>query len=374
MSNNGSTSQSSGNSSSSQENVVALQIPDTSESNFIRSGTVVRRATTNVPFREDRVTSTSSTEDDDLPPAEKNRKESQYRHSLAAITEKRNIKHLAAEFGKGSRAAMSLDSSTAHNTTNDPPIFFNNLLEHEDKSVSHTSSSYLSWIERVNSEYFDSVVPNTSVQDVDNKVGEWNNFWLNYSNARLRHLSTEQTFSSDGLFEKTVDDQEEDRKSLASSQRDVTEKNSMEYVMLTMDEVQETLKCSQRISEILQNAMKRSEPDEGSNESYYSQQISCPLMASVGDDAPPPPKTSSVMLSRERSISCVDHQTLQLHQKQMLKPNKQSSSTSCIDAILNSGVGDILKKVVMKRRDVSASEADQAKSARNSFSDYWTIR
>lgn len=72
-------------------------------------------------------------------------------------------------------------------------------------------------------------------QDVDSKVGEWNNFWLNYSNARLRHLTTEQTFSSGG-GDRTPDDQSEDPKS-PSSQRDVTDKNSMEYVMLTIDEV-----------------------------------------------------------------------------------------------------------------------------------------
>lgn len=118
-----------------------------------------------------------------------------------------------------------------------------------------SSSSYLSWLESVNSEYFETVISNepgestliilthnithifsNSDHDVDNKVGEWNNFWLNYSNSRLCQLSTEQTFSSDGIFDKTVDDQSEERKSL-STQRDVTEKNSLECVILTVDEV-----------------------------------------------------------------------------------------------------------------------------------------
>lgn len=83
--------------------------------------------------------------------------------------------------------------------------------------------------------------------------------------------------------------------------------------------------------------------------------------------------TSTSMLNRERSISCVDHQTIQRHQKQMLKPSKQSSSTSCIDAILNSSVGDMLKKVVMKRRQASVSELNRKPSSRNSFSE-WSNR
>lgn len=100
---------------------MELLVPNSCDSTFIRSGTVVRRA----PFREDRVTSTSSTEDgkdprkmslfqfnnlrkkfaDDTTPAEKYRKESQYRHSLTAISERRNLNQgaLCKELAKISR-------------------------------------------------------------------------------------------------------------------------------------------------------------------------------------------------------------------------------------------------------------------------------
>lgn len=67
MSNEGSASQSgSSNSSSSQlsffqDNIVDLTLFGSPAPTFVRSGTVVRRAT--IPFRKDRFESTSSTED-----------------------------------------------------------------------------------------------------------------------------------------------------------------------------------------------------------------------------------------------------------------------------------------------------------------------
>lgn len=55
-----------------------------------------------------------------------------------------------------------------------------------------------------------------------------------------------------------------------------------------------------------------------------------------------------------------------------MKPKQQSSSTSCIEALLNTGVGDIWKRVISKRRDVSSS-ADSKLVQRNSFSE-WSSR
>lgn len=75
------------------------------------------------------------------------------------------------------------------------------------------------------------------------------------------------------------------------------------------------------------------------------------------------------VILRERSFSyAVDSQELQ-KQKQLLKPTPQSSSTSCINAILNTGVGDILKRVISKRRDVLTSE-DLPSISRSSFSEW----
>lgn len=75
------------------------------------------------------------------------------------------------------------------------------------------------------------------------------------------------------------------------------------------------------------------------------------------------------VIIRERSFSyAVDSQELQ-KQKQLLKPTHQSSSTSCINAILNTGVADILKRVISKRRDVMTSE-DLPSITRSSFSEW----
>ncbi|XP_019753818.2 uncharacterized protein LOC125505016 [Dendroctonus ponderosae] len=337
MSNDGSASQSdSSNSSSSQlsffqDNTLDLSNLDSPDSAFVRSGTVVRRSTST--FRKERIESTSSTEDVIF------------------------IIFLFVSFLRS-----SLDSSLE----NTDCLKVTNLNEFKaEKTSSPNSSSYFSWIESVNSEYFGSAVSNASTQDADSKVGEWNNFWLNYSSARLRHLSTDQTFSSDG-GERTADDQsDQEHKSPGSTQRDVTDKNSVELVMLTVEEIQETLRCSQRITEILRSAMKRSEVDGGSNGSYYSQHLS--TKNSVNDEVDVP---SGNMANRERSISCIETQPTQ-RQKQSMKPKQQSSSTSCIEALLNTGVGDIWKRVISKRRDVSS--ADSKLLQRNSFSE-WSSR
>ncbi|CAG9767481.1 unnamed protein product [Ceutorhynchus assimilis] len=340
MSNEGSVSQSQSTSSDSssqlsffQDNIIDLALLD--NSSFTRSGTVVRRAT--IPFRKERMES-SSTEDDETTSAiEKYRKEPQYRHSLSAISERRSRRNLLSnESGKNMHRHSTESPDCVRKTISD--------CKEEKFDHSSTSNSYLSWIESVNSDYFGSTISNVPAQDVESKVGEWNNFWLNYSNASLRRLSTELTFSSDGANQSV--DESEERKSPESTQKDGTDKNSTECVMLTMEELQETLRCSQRIVDIMQNAMKRSEIDEISNESYYSQQIS--LKNSILDDMPS---------ARERSISCIDSHTLQ-RQKQVDSSQQQSSSTSCIEAILNTGVADIFKKVMSKRREAAASESE----------------
>lgn len=67
----------------------------------------------------------------------------------------------------------------------------NSVTSKEEKTIQSPGSSYLTWIESVKSDYFGSAItamePNV---DVDGKVGEWNNFWLNYNNARSRYVSS----------------------------------------------------------------------------------------------------------------------------------------------------------------------------------------
>lgn len=71
---------------------------------------------------------------------------------------------------------------------------------------------------------------------------------------------------------------------------------------------------------------------------------------------------------RERSSSYVVTAQDLIRPKEIIKPTTQSSSTSCINAIMNSGVGDILKKMVNKKRDNASSETPSS-LARRSFSE-----
>lgn len=56
-------------------------------------------------------------------------------------------------------------------------------------------------------------------------------------------------------------------------------------------------------------------------------------------------------------------------QKQMFKQTPQSSSSSCINALLNSNVADILKRVINKKREVFGNE-EFPPAPRSSFSDW----
>lgn len=58
------------------------------------------------------------------------------------------------------------------------------------KTIQSPGSSYLSWIESVKSDYSGSAISRVEPIDGDSKVGEWNNFWLNYSNARSKYVSS----------------------------------------------------------------------------------------------------------------------------------------------------------------------------------------
>lgn len=80
------------------------------------------------------------------------------------------------------------------------------------------------------------------------------------------------------------------------------------------------------------------------------------------------------MQPRERSLSyAVDPKDLQ-RQKQLLKPTSHSSSNSCINALLNTGVADILKRVMTKRRDVFSPEDIPQVPSRSSFSEWSTSK
>lgn len=64
----------------------------------------------------------------------------------------------------------------------------------------------------------------------------------------------------------------------------------------------------------------------------------------------------------------MDPQELQ-KQKQLLKPSS-SQPSSCINVLLTTGVADILKRVINKRREVIAPEESVSNTPRGSFTDW----
>ncbi|KAF2879161.1 hypothetical protein ILUMI_27013 [Ignelater luminosus] len=296
----------------------------------------------------------------DTHPTDRYRKslDSTYRHSLESISEYKTKHSFSSASLFPSRDGSSIESSSsdctdyAMRSTTDTT---------KDKTFISASSSYLSWIESVNSEYFGSANSTADVVDVDAKVGEWNNFWLNYNSANNRYLSS--PYLTVSHEDKTVEDLS-DCKSTCSTQREFTEKQiSLDQIFLSHEEIMETLRCSQRITEILQNALKRNEADidESRNDSYYSQTFPA-LFSSFRISK----KEEAPVRERARSYS-LEPQELQ-KQKQMLKPPTQSSN-SCINVLLNTGVGDILKRVMSKRREVITTD-DTGSGSRSSFSDW----
>nr|XP_015837970.1 PREDICTED: uncharacterized protein LOC103313901 [Tribolium castaneum] len=279
------------------------------------------------------------------------------RLSLESISEYKTKSSFSTSSLYPSRECSSMESSSSDCT--DYAVRSTTETNREEKTLMSPGSSYLSWIESVNSEYFGSATTTTAeVSDVDNKVGEWNNFWLNYNSARSRYLSSPYLSTSN---EDRTGDELSDAKSTCSTQREFTEKMSLEQVMLTVDEINEAIKCAQRITEILQNALKRSEHefDDSKNDSYYSAPYS--QHNSVKDE---------VIVQRERSFSyAMDPQEIQKQKQQLQKNTPQSSSSSCINALLNTGVADILKRVITKRRDVF-NPSEFSPVSRASFSDW----
>ncbi|KAJ8969469.1 hypothetical protein NQ317_015284 [Molorchus minor] len=292
-----------------------------------------------------------------------------FRNSLDSISEHK-IRSFSPSFytNSTSRDCSSLDSSSSELVDN-AVRSSSGYGDENNKTLQSPSSSYLTWIESVNTEYFgtESAVPSSDRVEGDNKVGEWNNFWLNYNNARGEYLSNSHLNAED----KMADDISE-VKSSCSTHRELTEKTSGEYITFTLEEIQEAMKCTQRITEILQNALRRNDQDaENLNveNSYYSESISC-HNSSIKEESRELTKEDLRKYTRDRSMSYAVTSAELLKQKEMLKPSSaQSSSTSCINALLNTGVADILKRVISRRRDVISPDG-RSTLTRSSFSEW----
>lgn len=80
--------------------------------------------------------------------------------------------------------SFSSDSADYH------AIRSNSDTSREGNTIQSPSASYLTWIESIKSDYYGSAISRVEPTDVDTKVGEWNNFWLNYSKARSRYAAS----------------------------------------------------------------------------------------------------------------------------------------------------------------------------------------
>ncbi|KAG5886746.1 hypothetical protein JTB14_019444 [Gonioctena quinquepunctata] len=301
--------------------------------------------------------------------------DSTFRRSLESISEHKTKRSFSPTFTltRSSRYSSSLESFSSDQTdfairsTTEIDNATKSITENkEEKTIQSPRSSYLSWMETVKSEFYESGCSDVRPNDFDNKVGEWNNFWLNYNSDRNHYLSSPYQ-SVDGKTE----DNYSDARSSSSTQKDITDKNSTEYISLTVNEIHEALKCSKRITEILENALSRNDHDcENSNiensicTEFFSRQNSSLREENVLDMV----REDLKKMSRETSPHMVSAQDL-IRQKELLKKTVQSSSTSCINALLNTGVADILKRVINKRREVMTPD-DLSSMTRHSFSEW----
>lgn len=132
--------------------------------------------------------------------------------------------------------------------------------QNDDQTYVNSSSlSYLSWIESVTNEQASAAVlgaVNTSAADNnnDNRSGEWHNFWTNYNSSRNEYFSSPYLCPSNSGEDLSYE-------SNGSTQRGFTDKSNPDHVVLTVDEVNEALNCTQRLMDILRGALKRSETE-----------------------------------------------------------------------------------------------------------------
>lgn len=279
MSQNGSrkgSSQSESSTSSSNQGLIIFQgdnIPraknellllgSTASMLLSRTGTV-RRANS---FRRDSTKSISNEDivfkreriGDHFPTPEKWRRslDSTHRHSLESISEYKAKHSFSNASFFQTRTYSSIDSPYSDCTDYATKTCSAETKKPENNLVT-PESSYLSWIDSVQKEYFGKGAKNAELSDAENKVGEWNNFWLNYQNSRSGYVSS-LIYNSVSQYSRDdkVGDELSDARSSCSTQKDFTDKNFGDTVTLSVEDASEILKCSQRITEIMLGAIKK---------------------------------------------------------------------------------------------------------------------
>lgn len=179
------------------------------------------------------------------------------RHSLESISE-----YKAQTFSSASLYPSADYSTLSMESTSDFSSDYAMMRTHDDQNddqtyVNSSSLSYLSWIESVTNETAVASVPaevNTNTDNNDNRSGEWHNFWTNYNSSRNEYFSSPYLCPSNSGEDLSYE-------SNGSTQRGFTDKSIPDHVVLTAEEVNEALNCTQRLMDILRGALKRSETE-----------------------------------------------------------------------------------------------------------------
>lgn len=169
-----------------------------------------------------------------------------YRRSLDSISE---YKMVSSASSARTKTHGSLDSSASDYTDYILSIPANETSK-EPRLLSE-SSSYWSWIENVNSDFLTTASETPEYPSSDNIGGEWNNFWLNYNSARNKHMPDSFVYMVTG---DTTDDVSEAR-STCDEPRYANDNEQFFY--MSKDELMESIKCCQRLLQILQTALER---------------------------------------------------------------------------------------------------------------------
>lgn len=176
--------------------------------------------------------------------------ENTYRQSLESISEYKT---------KESFATQHLPSRSFESPSSDCTDYMLKTTAAADANNSKNvilseSSSYLSWIESLNS---DNLTATEVFTTTDGRTGEWNNFWLNYNNARNLYLRQQNSCSCNSISTTDNTAATDEFLDARSIQKEPSlAHNPDDLLYMTRADMLETIKCCQKIIEILQNAMK----------------------------------------------------------------------------------------------------------------------
>lgn len=197
-----------------------------------------------------------------------------YRQSLESISEYKPKTSFVSQ-RPSSRDCSSFESSSS-DCTIDYALRTAAADSNSNKSAQHLSDSpsYLSWIESLN-----TTSSATEAFATDGKAGEWNNFWLNYNNVRNRYLQQNSFSCSMSTSDNVTDDFTDAKSSRSSIQKEASVEHPGDLFYLTRAEILETIRCCQKIIEVLQTVMNKTSESKSSNSARSSASYIIPQRA-----------------------------------------------------------------------------------------------